>query len=154
VTLWVCHGYYALLNAPDFTTKITVVSGSSLETAKDAVIGLPRAARDHLTEQPVFGPDGALYFCQGSTTAMGAADASWRTRSERLLTAAILRLDVSKIPPGSPLNAKTEAGGTYNPYAPGAPLTIYATGVRNTFELIFTKDGTLFGVNNGSAAGG
>src|SRR6185437_6001582 len=56
---------------------------------------------------------------------------------------------------GAALNVKTiDAGGTYNPYAAGAPLIIYATGVRNAFSLIFTANGNLLAVNNGSSAGG
>ena len=54
-----------------------------------------------------------------------------------------------------PLNVLTpDAGGTYNPFASGAPLIIYATGVRNAFSLIFTANGDLLAVNNGSSAGG
>ena len=40
------------------------------------------------------------------------------------------------------------------PFAPDAPLTIYASGVRNAFDLLFTSDGKLYAPTNGSAAGG
>ena len=33
--------------------------------------GLPRSVGDHLTNQPAFGPDGALYVSQAANTAMG-----------------------------------------------------------------------------------
>ncbi|HEV7685964.1 MAG TPA: hypothetical protein VGQ80_05310, partial [Acidimicrobiia bacterium] len=95
-----------------------------------------------------------LYFCQGSNTAMGDADPGWGMRPERQLSAAILRLDVSKVTPGQPLDAKTaDGGGTYDPFAPGAALTVYASGVRNAFRLLFTADGTLYAPGNGSSAG-
>lgn len=153
--IWVSNSPYQFSNVPDFTGKITVMSGSDLQIVQDAVINLPRSNQDHSTEQPVFGPDGALYFCQGSDAAMGAPDSTWGFRSEHELTAAILRLDVSKITPGQPINVLTpDVGGTYNPYAPGAPLTIYATGVRNAFDIIFTANGTLYAPSNGSSAGG
>ena len=156
--LWVSNSYYALSGATtgvDFTGKITVISGPTLAVVQDAVIDLPRSVADHSTEQPIFGPDGALYFAQASNTAYGAPDTTWGNRPEHLLTAAILRLDVTKITPGTPLDAKTpDAGGSYNPFAPGAPLTIYATGVRNSFDRVWTSNGTLFATNNGSSAGG
>ena len=72
------------------------------------------------------------------------------------MSAAILRLDISKLNLAQgPLNVKTiDGGGSYDPYAPGAPLTIYATGVRNAYSLVFTSDGKLYAPTNGSSAGG
>ena len=154
-TLWVSNGWYGVLNAPDWTGKITVMSGPDLQTVQDAVINLPRSFRDHLTEQPAFGPDGALYFGQASDSSYGAPDDIWGNRPEHMLSAAILRLDVTMITPGQPLNAMTiDAGGSYNPFALGAPLTIYASGVRNAFDLVWTHDGELFAPNNGSSPPG
>jgi hypothetical protein len=132
VILWVSNGYYGFNNVPNFTGKLTRMSGPDLQTVQDVLVGLPRSSRDHLNEQPAFGPDGALYFCVASNSSMGAADTAWGNRPEDLLSAAILRLDTSLVTPGQPLNVVTpDGGGTYNPYAPGAPLTIYADGVRN-----------------------
>ena len=159
--LWVSNSYYSGDNAweandaPDFSGKITVMSGPNLSVVQDAVIDLPRSIRDHMNEQPTFGPDGALYWCQGSVSSSGGADPVWGNRPEHLLTAAILRLDVSKITPGQPLDALTpDAGGTYNPFAPGAALTLYATGVRNAFELLWAQNGKLYAPTNGASAGG
>ncbi len=154
--IWVSNSYFAFQNVPDWTGKITVMSGADLQTVQDAVIHLPRSFQDHGTEQPTFGPDGALYVCQGSNTAMGAPDSTWGNRPERILSAAILRLDVSKLNLAQgPLDVlTTDGGGTYNPYAAGVPLTIYASGVRNAFSLLFTSDGKLYAPTNGSAAGG
>ena len=120
VVLWVSNGYYGFDDAPDWTGKITRMSGPDLRTVQDVVVGLPRSVRDHLTEQPCFGPDGALYFCQASNSSMGAADDVWGDRPERELSAAVLRLDVTKITPGKPINVVTpDGGGTYDPYAAG-----------------------------------
>ncbi len=154
--IWVSNSYFAFQNVPDWTGKITVMSGPDLQTVQDAVINLPRSFQDHGTEQPTFGPDGALYIPQGSNSAMGAPDSTWGNRPERILSAAILRLDVSKLNLAQgPLNVlTTDGGGTYNPFASNAPLTIYATGVRNAYALIFTSDGKLYAPTNGSSAGG
>ncbi len=151
---WVTHSYYAFLNSPDWQGKLTKLSGSSLQNVQDVVINLPRSAKDHVTNSIAFGPDGALYFTQGSTSAMGRADQTWSNRNEHLLSAAVLRLDVSKL--GTlPLNVKTaEGGGTYNPYNLNAPLTIYASGVRNAYDLVWHSNGSLYTPTNGSAAGG
>ena len=44
--------------------------------------------------------------------------------------------------------------GTYNPYAAGAALTLYATGIRNAYDLVWHSNGRLYTGTNGSAAGG
>jgi hypothetical protein len=160
--LWVSHGQLPPLNtrsnadlitgATDWTGKISCLSGQNLDACVDYVIHLPRSAKDHLNNQIQFGPDAALYFCQGSDTAMGAPDNAWAYRNEHLLTAAMLRLDVSLIR-NPPLDVKTEDGGYYDPYAPGAPLTLYATGIRNCFDILFHSNGSIYCGVNGSSAG-
>ena len=88
--LWVSHGYRGFEKAPDFSGRITRISGSDLEIVQDVIVGLPRSYRDHLNNQPSFGPDGALYFPQGSNTASGAPDEYWGGRQEHLLSGSIL----------------------------------------------------------------
>lgn len=156
--LWVGHGQMAfnegrIEGADDWTGKISMLSGSSLSSYQDVVVNLPRAWKDHLNFQMAFGPDGAIYFCQGSHTSTGADDKKWNFRPERLLTAAVLRLDPAKLKQ-TPLDVKTEEGGTYDPSAPDAPLTVYATGVRSGFDLLWHSNGKLYTGLNGAAAGG
>ncbi len=152
---WVTHSTYTFADGPDWDGKLSRLSGPDLESVQDVLIHLPRSAKDHLTNSIVFGPDKALYFCQGSNTAMGGPDSTWANRPERLLSAAILRLDLSKAYASKlPLDVKTEEGGHYNPYASNAPLTIYATGIRNAYDLVWHSNGQLYVTTNGSGAGG
>src|SRR5205823_6172690 len=53
-----CNNYVFTL-APDWDDKITKLTGSNLQTAKDILINLPRSAKDHVTNSVAFGPDGA-----------------------------------------------------------------------------------------------
>lgn len=155
VILWVCHGYYGFHDVPDWSGKVTRMSDPELDTVEDAIVGLPRSVHDHLNNQPSFGPDGALYFPQGCNAAKGEADKYWGYRPEHLLSGTILRLDTHRIVPGHPVNVRTiDGGGQYDPKAPGAPLTIYADGVRNAFDLVWASDGNLYVPNNGSCMGG
>ncbi len=156
---WVSHGDYAFENATDWTGAISRISGANLENYQDYVVGLPRSVRDHTTNQTVFGPDGALYVSQSSNTAMGAPDNAWGLRTEHLLNAAVLRLNVTavaqRIANGQgALDVRTNEAGTYNPFAANAPLTIYASGVRNAYDLVWTRAGYLYAPTNGSSAGG
>src|SRR5690606_4553517 len=140
--------------ADDWSGAITRLSGPQLDEVQDVIIGLPRSTGDHATNQSAFGPDRALYIPQASNTAYGAPDAVWGMRPERLLNASILRLDVDRLPAKLPLDVRTDEGGTYDPAAPDAPLTIYATGVRLAYDLCWTRDGRLWAPVNGSSPGG
>ena len=137
----------------DFSGKVTKLSGANLQTVQDVVVGLPRSIRDHLTNQPSFGPDGRLYVPQGANTAMGAPDAAWGFRPERLLTATLLAIDVDEIGSGT-VDVHTEDADPYNPFAPNTPVTIYASGLRNAFDMLWHSNGRLYVPTNGSASGG
>jgi glucose/arabinose dehydrogenase len=160
--LWVSHGQlclgkggeFSLEGATEWTGKISVLSGPKLTEYRDVIINLPRSYRDHLNNQLDFGPDGCIYFSQGSHTAMGSPDRKWGSnRVERLLSGAVLRADVSKI--SGTLDVKTpDGGGTYDPFAPGAPLTIFASGVRVGYDMLWHSNGHLYTAINGSSAGG
>ena len=162
LTLWVSHGQFiinqhgepSLVGATDWTGKISALSGANLSEYRDVVINLPRSWRDHLNNQIDFGPDGCVYFSQGSHTAMGAPDKKWGPdRMERLLSAAVLRLDPAKVE--KTVDARTlGGGGSYDPFADGAPLTLYATGVRVGYDMLWHSNGRLYTAVNGSAAGG
>ncbi|WP_206314219.1 Ig-like domain-containing protein [Streptomyces coryli] len=141
-------------NEPDWSSMVAKLSGPALGTYTEVLSGLPRSVKDHETNSLAFGPDGALYISQGANNAMGAPDAVWGNRPEHLLNAAILRLDRAKLPATLPLNVRTESPGTYDPYAANAPVTLYATGVRNAYDLVWHSNGHLYAPTNGSAAGG
>ena len=157
--LWVTTGVMSLEHCPDWSSKLARIDGDHLEHYQDYVVGLPRAWRDHLSFKIVVGPDGCLYFDQGSNSSTGAADSKWGFRPEHLLNAACLRLDqnavAKRIAAGQgPLNVKTEDDGHYDPFAPDAPLTLYSTGIRCGFSLLWHSNGHLYTCVNGGAAGG
>ncbi|HWE01725.1 MAG TPA: fibronectin type III domain-containing protein [Tepidisphaeraceae bacterium] len=166
--IWVSNTYYALsgaTNAPNFTSSLTVMSGTNLQTVTDAIVDLPRSVADHVNDQPVFQPGtDNLFFCQAGENAYGAPDTTWGNRPETELSGAILEVNTDLLNLSGPaLNVLTPdatndsgvlLGGTYNPNAGGAPLTIYATGIRNAFDLLFDDKGQLWAPANGSSSGG
>ncbi len=154
-------------DAQDFTSKIvkvTLDAGPNFTaTVQDYVVGLPRSAREHFSNSLRFGPDGNLYLSQGSNTSAGMGDIPWGMRPERLLSAAILQINPNLTPPPGGFNVQTEdytpAGGVlipgnYNPFVPDAPVKLYATGLRNTYDFIFHSNGSLYAPTNGSGGGG
>lgn len=165
--LWISHNDPIFPQpANDFTGKISklTLSGTNFDAkVQDYVVGLPRASKDHLSNSLVFGPDGKLYMTQGSNSAMGAPDPGWYNRPERLLNASVLQIDPTRTPPTGGFNVQTEkyvnssgvtTTGNYNPYATDAPVKIFATGVRNAYDLVWHSNNNLYVPTNGSAAGG
>lgn len=152
--LWITDNHGGTSNAPDWSGKVARLSGADLSVYTEVVTDLPRSVKDHESNSLAFGPDGDLYLSQGSMNAMGAPDGTWGNRPEHLLSAAVLRLRPARLPATLPVNVRTEAGGSYNPYAATAPLTIHATGVRNAYDLVWHRNGHLYAPTNGSAAGG
>ena len=153
--LWITENlqYTGVADVPDWTGKIVELSGSSLSTSRDVVVGLPRSARDHMSNSLAW-HGGKLYLTQGSNNAMGAPDSAWQFRAESLLSAAVLTMDPAKLPATLPLDVKTADGGTYDPRATDAAVQLYATGVRNAYDLLWHSNGNLYVPTNGSAAGG
>lgn len=164
--LWITHN--DPLPAPgdeaaDFTGAIARIQidevSFSASTHDDVIVSLPRSVLDHLTNSLAFDPDGALYVTQGSNSSNGAADNTWGNRPERLLTAAMLRIDTEAALAVAPLDVQTEddpasgTSGDYDPYAPGAPLTLYATGIRNAYDFVFHSNGRLYAPGNGGNGG-
>lgn len=159
VIAWVGHSEAAFKDGTDFTGKISKLYGTNLSRYVDAVTELPRSIRDHVTDQLKFGPDGGLYFVQAANTATGAPDTVWGPRGEHLLSSAMLRLDVPLIETYlntnlAALNVNTDLRGGYNPFGADAPLTIYASGIRNGYDILFHSNGHTYVPANGSAAGG
>ena len=148
---WVTHVEGGQGGGDKFSGKITRLSGANLETAQDFVTGLPRSTGDHWVNSLAFGPAGDLYVNVGSMSAMGALDGSWND-TETLLSAATLRVDVDAIT-SPPLDVQTEAGGSYDPFAGGAQVTIFGQGVRNAYDLVWHSNGFLYVPTNGSAPG-
>ena len=120
---------------------------------RGASASLPRSVKDHETNSLAFGPDGALYFNQGANNAMGAR----RLDLGQPRRAAAQRRRAAPGPgPAAgaplPLDVRPRTAASYDPYAADAPLTLYATGVRNAFDLVWHRNGHLYVPTNGSAA--
>ncbi|MGC4032487.1 MAG: Ig-like domain-containing protein [Tepidisphaeraceae bacterium] len=155
--LWVTHTSFGFINMGDWRGSVSRLSGPDLNKAETVIVNLPRSARDHVIHQPVFGPDGCLYFHSGSMSSYGDADGYWGWRKEHAFSACVAKLDLKKLsePNRWPIDVKTpEDGGTYLRESPDAPLTVYASGIRVAYDLCWHSSGKLFAAVNGSSPGG
>ncbi|UZO79516.1 Ig-like domain-containing protein [Aquimarina sp. ERC-38] len=166
---YITHSAASISNGPTWDGILTRLSGPDLSQVDNVIINLPRSAKDHLTNSIAFDETGNLYISQGSNSAGGDPDENWVNRPERLLAAAVLKLDFTKLG-ALPLDAYTTdniavineapsdvavmSDGTYNPYATNSPLTIFASGIRNAYDLVWHTNGWLYVPTNGTAGNG
>ena len=107
-----------------------------------------------MTNRPAFGPDGALYFCQAATRPWAPPTPLGQPRGAPAQARSCA--STRPAPPGTPLDAQDVGRRRQvQPLRQGRrPLTIYATGVRNAYDLVWHSNGHLYAPTNGSAAGG
>ncbi|MEM1013907.1 MAG: Ig-like domain-containing protein, partial [Planctomycetota bacterium] len=161
--LWVSHTQMALTGADDFAGKLSVLSSRDFRSYEDRVVGLPRAYKDHANFDIAFDPTDpdTLFVSQGSNTGHGGRDTKWNNRPERLLTAAVLKVEVDRLPRRRPLDVRLPVersspfkGGDYDPTSASAAVTVHATGIRSGYDLLWHSSGRLLVAINGGTRGG
>ena len=192
LVMYVSHGAYQFGNdgttgtgvedyAPNFSGKISTISGDNLQNYEDLVVNIPRSVKDHMNNDIVFSPNGkAIYFGLAAMNAMGGSnDSVWGGRLENIYSGTILQLRLGSASNGinpylhtygavnllldnvngngatgiDPATGAT-VGTHYNIYKGSNPLRIYADGIRNDFDMVFASNGHLYAAINGSSAGG
>ena len=124
----------------------------------DIVRGLPRSEENHASNGMALSPDGkTLYVAQGGNTNKGAPSANFANLPEYALSAAILSIDLT----GSlPFDLPRKGGG--GPFGgddgakqalPGGPVKVHAPGFRNPYDVLVTKAGKMYTIDNGGNAG-
>jgi hypothetical protein len=107
--------------------RLRDTNGDDVADERTTIVDALPSEGDHQTDRLRFGPDGLLYFGQGSSTDNGTPNPGFP--GERPLNATILRVDVDN---------------------PGA-IDTFATGLRNPFGMAFHPEhGELFATDGGS----
>ncbi|MEX0786482.1 MAG: PQQ-dependent sugar dehydrogenase [Dehalococcoidia bacterium] len=135
-------------------SKISRVTGPDWQM-EDVITGLPnsRPHLNHLTNGLAFDEDGRLFIAQGSSTDAGLTNPPgmavyW---PETPLSAAILVVDIHA--------PDFDGNVTYDQPGPPADHTlnmlsgdiaVYATGVRNPFDLVLHSNGHIYATDNGA----
>jgi hypothetical protein len=132
----------------------------------DLVRGIPRSRYDHAPNGLALdAASNILYLSVGANTNLGAPASPFYLLPEYALSGAILAIDLTRLGdathdlptlddpdrPGSP-----DAGDPFGGHGglnqafldPEGPVTLYATGLRNAYDLVFTPLG-LFTIDNG-----
>jgi glucose/arabinose dehydrogenase/N-acetylneuraminic acid mutarotase len=147
VILWVASSDPSVNSGEENSSAVTRLSGAGFAQKDDVITGLPRAIANHAINSIHFGPDGKLYIAAGGNTGAGAANEAnteFGDRAEQPLSAAILVADVK----GATFDGS--CANTTDIYGP-APCDVvpHATGFRNTYDMVFHSNGSLYAADNG-----
>jgi hypothetical protein len=134
----------------------------------DLVRGLPRSGENHAGNGLVLDRTGSrLYLAQGGNTNNGAPSKHFAFTPEYALSGAILAIDLAAIGDGTydlPTLDDPARPGTADAGDPfggakgdnqarlveGGPVTVYAPGFRNPYDIVLTAAGRLFTIDNGA----
>ncbi|HEU0304886.1 MAG TPA: kelch repeat-containing protein [Gaiellaceae bacterium] len=137
----------------------------------DLVRGLPRSNADHAPNGMALSPDGTtLYIAQGSNTNEGAPAERFGYVPEYELSGAILAVDLLRIgertydlptyddPSREGVRDANDpfggnGGANQARLVPGGPVQVHATGVRNPYDVVVTRAGRLYTIQNGPNTG-
>ena len=152
VILWVAHSSPSVTVGVPNTGTVTRLSGPGFTTRQDVITGLPRSYSNHSVNGLHFGPDGKLYIAIGGNTGAGApntANTEFGTLAEQKLSAAVVVADVNHV-------ASPTFDGTCDPtvgtdiYGPApCDVSVWADGLRNTYDFVWDSNGHMYGPNNG-----
>jgi hypothetical protein len=133
------------------------------------VTGLPTSNHDHVVNGMSFDNAGDLLFAMGGNTNGGVADCSFGGIPESPLSGAILRAELSQgagfngtiahmtcaqpfgCSGGTPSNDQV-VGDTVG-VAAGVDVSVFAPGMRNSFDLVYTTAGRVYNTDNGGDPG-
>lgn len=156
VTLYVSN---TILSDDDDTKpyqgKVTRLIGPEFSEREEVITGLPSSDHIHGNNGIAFGPDGRLYIQQGSMTNAGIAGpvGGDGDRAETPLSGATLVADIyaqgfdGRITYDQP-NA---TGDTVN--QTGGDVRVFASGMRNPFDIVVHSNGFIYGTDNGPNLG-
>ncbi|MFN8149189.1 MAG: PQQ-dependent sugar dehydrogenase [Candidatus Nanopelagicales bacterium] len=151
VILWVSHSSPSATTGIPNTGTVTRLSGAGFTTRTDVITGLPRSYSNHSVNALHFGADGRLYIAIGGNTGAGApntANTEFGTMAEQALSAAVVVADVKAAGFDGTCNPATASDPIGYGAAP-CSVSVWADGLRNTYDFVFAADGKMYGTDNG-----
>ncbi|NET35846.1 MAG: hypothetical protein F6K19_28105, partial [Cyanothece sp. SIO1E1] len=152
-------GQVSVLEGPDFSVAIPLVTGIGVSNHDHGVNGLE------------FDAQGNLLIAVGGNTNAGILDPAIGGIDESPFTAAIIKAEITKAdfngniqyefpeewvaPDGLtiPNPEESQGFGSEHFVAPGVDVSVYASGLRNPWDLEWTTQGLLYATDNGANTG-
>jgi len=153
-----------------YSGQVSVLQGPNFSTVTPLITGLPVSNHDHGINGMDFDAQGNLYIAVGGNTNAGISESALGGIPESPLSAAILKAEITKpnfngavtytlpagfAPPSGltfPAATSQVFGGVAN-IAPGSDVSVFASGFRNPYDVVWTTKGLLYATNNGANGG-
>ena len=163
-------GFDLLTEFSPYSGQVSVLEGPDF-TAQPLITGIGVSNHDHGVNGLEFDSEGNLLIAVGGNTNAGIADDAIGGIDESPFTAAILKAEITKpdfngnieyelpadwtAPEGLTLTNPEDSqgfGGIVD-VAPGVDVSVYASGMRNPYDLTLTTKGLLYATENGANTG-
>ena len=144
------HGSNASYTGVSINGKVSALSGPNLDSMQHVVTNLPVSDRDHAVNGLVFGDNGDLYIQVGGNTNAGVPGklSGSRSQEDNVLSSATLVAHLGS----ENFNGTLEYGSDGSLMA-GSGVEVFATGERNSFDIVLHSNGNLYATDNGPNKG-
>ncbi len=153
-----------------YSGHISTLEGPDFSTVTSLITGLPVSNHDHGVNSMTFDNEGNLYVAVGGNTNAGISAAKIGGIPESPFAAAILKAEITKpdfngqvkyelptdfVPPqGLTFDpAESQVFGDVAKVVDGVDVSVYASGLRNSFDLVWTTKGLMYATDNGPNGG-
>ncbi len=159
-------GFNKLVDFSPYSGQVSVLEGPNFDTVTPLVQNIGVSNHDHGINGLAFDDNGDLLITSGSTTNAGIADDSIGGIDESPLTAAILKAEITKpdfngniqyqfpadwvAPEGLQIDnpEQSQGFGGIVDLVPGVDVSVYAPGLRNSYDLIHATNGMIYATEN------
>jgi glucose/arabinose dehydrogenase/N-acetylneuraminic acid mutarotase len=161
-TLFAINGGSCVNGVAPYVGQVSVLTGPNFSTVQPLVTKLPTSNHDHAINGMAFDNEGDLLIAVGGNTNAGIKHCNIGDLPESPLSGAILKARISKAGfDGNLSYVQTASGATNNDQvfgevvdvAAGKDVTVFAPGLRNPFDLVWTTRGALYSTDNGPDVG-
>lgn len=168
VTIYVAHsliyanGGACFSGSSPYSGQVSRLTGPNFTTVQPLITGLPVSNHDHAINGMAFDNHGDLYICSGGNTNAGIEHCNLGALPESPLSAAVLKAVISKpnfngqiayaLSATGQLSTDQVAGGAVD-VVPGVDLSVFTSGLRNAYDLVFTTTGMFYATDNGPNGG-
>ncbi len=177
-TIYVSHNELYANGGKDFpktelspySGQISTLEGPDFSRVQALITGLPVSNHDHGVNSMTFDNEGNLYVAVGGNTNAGIPADKIGGIPESPFAAAILKAEITKpdfngeikyqlpadfVPPqGLTFDpAESQVFGDVAKVVDGVDVSVYASGLRNSFDLLWTTQGLMYATDNGPNGG-
>ena len=163
-------GFDELVDFSPYSGEVSVLSGPDFSQREIVVDNLGVSNHDHGINGLAFDGNGDLLIAVGSNTNAGIPDDEIGGLDESPFTAAIVKAEITKpdfngniqyqlpadwvAPEGLQVDPLTSQGfGGIVDVAPGVDVSVYASGLRNSYDLVYSTKGILYATENDANPG-